>query len=114
MAPRIFKKYNKLVRDKIPEIIKANGDSCATKILGQEEYVKALDEKLNEELAEYQESKSLEELADMLEVMMAIAKAKGYEWSAVMKLQEQKRESRGGFDDRVFLEMACVPYVKKD
>ena len=108
-----IKTYNKLVRDKIPEIIEAKGDSCKTRILSQEEYVVELDRKLNEELAEYQESKSLEELADMLEVMMAITKAKGYDWSTVLALQEQKRKSRGGFDNQVFLEIACDPYDKK-
>ena len=62
-------KYHKLVRDRIPQIIESQGKTCVTEVLSQEVYLQMLDEKLNEELAEYQESKSLEELADLLEVM---------------------------------------------
>ena len=58
------KKYNKLVRDRIPEIIAADGKRCTVETLSDEEYLLLLDHKLDEELAEYQESKSLEELAD--------------------------------------------------
>jgi len=70
--------YNKLVRDRIPEIIEADGKTCTTEILSDEQYIKMLDAKLGEELAEYQQSKSFEELADMLEVIHAIVKARGY------------------------------------
>ena len=104
MSAETTKNYNKLVRDKIPTIIESNGDMCKTKILSQEEYMAELDKKLSEELAEYQESKSLEELADMLEVMIAIANSRGYDWSDVMVLRWQKRAERGGFDNKVFLE----------
>ena len=62
----MLKAYRKLVRDRIPEIIEADGNICTWETLSQEEYLNLLDEKLNEELAEYQESKSLEELADLL------------------------------------------------
>ncbi len=65
--------YNKLVRDRIPEIIEASGKRCVCSTLSDEEYLAKLDEKLNEELAEYQESKSMEELADLLEVIRAVA-----------------------------------------
>ena len=61
--------YNKLVRDRIPEIIEADGKVCTTEILPDDRYLRMLDAKLDEELAEYQESKSLEELADLLEVV---------------------------------------------
>ena len=64
-----IKTYHKLVRDRIPEIIESDGKTCVCETLSDEEYIRLLDEKLNEELAEYQESKSLEELADLLEVM---------------------------------------------
>ena len=114
MASNICKQYNKLVRDRIPEIIESKGDSCKTRILCQKEYTSELDRKLNEELAEHQESKSLEELADMLEVMMAITKARGYDWSAVIELQEKKREERGGFDRKVFLEETATPCIEQD
>ena len=64
--------YHKLVRDKIPEMIREQGETPVFRILEQEEYLKELDRKLHEEIREYQEDKSLEELADVLEVMLAI------------------------------------------
>lgn len=97
------KTHNKLVRDKIPEIIQAKGESCTTMILNDKHYLMCLDSKLNEEVNEYQESKSIEEIADILEVLMAIAKARGYSWNDVLKTQLMKRTERGGFDHRVFL-----------
>ena len=62
-----------------------------------------MDEKLSEELAEYQESKSLEELADLLEVMAAVVKARGYSWEELERIRARKREKRGGFEDRILL-----------
>ena len=70
--------YNKLVRDKIPEIIEASGKTCETEILSDEEYLQMLDKKLDEELAEYHQEQNIEELADLLEVLYATAKARGY------------------------------------
>ena len=96
--------YQKLVRDKIPEIIAATGKTCQTRILSREEYIAKLDEKLSEELAEYQESKSLEELADLLEVMEATVKARGYTWNELLQVRDEKRAKRGGFEDRILLE----------
>lgn len=96
--------YQKLVRDKIPEIIAATGKTCQTRILSREEYIAKLDEKLSEELAEYQESKSLEELADLLEVMEAAVKARGCTWDELLQVRDEKRAKRGGFEDRILLE----------
>lgn len=96
--------YNKLVRDKIPRIIEATGQTCRTRVLGEAEYLEKLDEKLNEELAEYQESKAIEELADLLEVMEAAVKARGYCWQELLRIRDEKREKRGGFEDRILLE----------
>lgn len=73
-----MKIHNKLVRDKIPEIIEQSGKKAVTHILREEKYLAALETKLNEEVAEYQEDKNLEELADVLEVLQAICVAKGY------------------------------------
>ena len=73
-----MKQYHKLVRDQIPEIIKADGKICIRETLSDKDYIYLLDQKLNEELAEDQESKSLEELADLLEVMQAVVKARGW------------------------------------
>ena len=70
--------YNKLIRDKIPEIIASSGKQCIVEVMNEAKYIDALDCKLNEELAEYQADKSLEELADLLEVIYAVAVARGY------------------------------------
>ena len=96
--------HNKLVRDRIPEIIEGSGKTCVTRILPQEEYLAALDAKLTEELAEYQADKSMEELADLLEVMMAAAEARGHTFAEVEALRREKAEQRGGFRDRIWLE----------
>ena len=95
--------HNKLVRDRIPEIIEASGKTCVTEVLPQDAYIQALDAKLNEELAEYQQSKSLEELADLLEVMGAVLKARGYTWDDLTRVRKEKRAQRGAFDQRIFL-----------
>lgn len=70
--------YNKLVRDKIPEIIKKDYQSCDIEILSDDAYLTMLDAKLDEELAEYHADQNLEELADLLEVVYAAAIARGY------------------------------------
>lgn len=97
------KHYHKLVRDRIPEIIEAGGKTCATEILSDGEYLRLLDEKLNEELAEYQESKSLEELADLLEVMRAMIHARGVSWEELENLRQEKKARRGGFEKKILL-----------
>lgn len=97
------KTYNKLVRDKIPKIIESSGNTCTTRILSDEEYIEMLDEKLNEECAEYQADKNIEELADMLEVIYAIAKAKGTSIEELEKVRLEKAEKRGGFDEKILL-----------
>lgn len=96
--------HNKLVRDKIPEIIENTGKTAYCHILTEDEYIAELDKKLNEECAEYQADKSLEELADMLEVMYAIAEARGYSVAELERVRAEKAEKRGGFKDRIFLE----------
>ena len=96
--------HNKLVRDKIPEIIEKSGKKAITRTLTQEEYLSELDRKLNEECAEYQADKSLEELADMLEVMYAIAEARGYSVAELEQVRAEKAEKRGRFADRIYLE----------
>ena len=95
--------HNKLVRDRIPEIIEASGRTCVATMLPDDAYIRALDAKLNEELAEYQQSKSLEELADLLEVMGAVVKARGYIWDDLTRVRKEKRAARGAFDKRIFL-----------
>ena len=95
--------HNKLVRDRIPEIIEASGRICITEVLPNDAYIQALDAKLSEELAEYQQSKSLEELADLLEVMGAVVRARGYTWDDLTRVRKEKRAQRGAFDQRIFL-----------
>lgn len=99
-----MKIHNKLVRDKIPEIIEETGKTCSTHILTNEEYIKALDAKLNEEVAEYQVDKNLEEMADILEVLQAICIARGYSVDELEELRTKKAEERGRFQDKIFLE----------
>lgn len=97
------KAYHKLVRDRIPEIIEADGKTCVTEILPDEQYLEMLDTKLNEELAEYQESKSLEELADLLEVIRAVAVARGWTWEDLERVRQDKAAKRGGFEKKILL-----------
>ena len=95
------KQYYKLIRDRIPEIIEAAGKRCTCSILSDEEYLARLDEKLNEELAEYQESKSMEELADLLEVIRAVAAARGSSIEEVEAIRRDKAAMRGGFEKKI-------------
>ena len=107
--------YNKLVRDRIPEIIEASGKTCLTATLSDEAYLHMLDLKLCEELAEYQESKSMEELADLIEVIAATAKARGYSWDQLMRTRNQKRDKRGGFEKKILLmEVSDAPAKAKN
>ena len=99
----MVKTYNKLVRDRIPEIIQSNGQICRTKPLTDEEYIEALDAKLQEECAEYKESRSIEELADIFEVLCAMAICHGFTKEELIAAQEQKRADRGCFEGRIFL-----------
>lgn len=96
--------HNKLVRDRIPQIIEADGKTCVTRVLSDGEYLAALDTKLQEELAEYLEDGSMEEMADLLEVMMAAIEARGHSFAEVEALRQAKAATRGGFRERIFLE----------
>lgn len=96
--------YNKLVRDRIPEIIEADNKICKIKILSNEEYIKMVDTKLDEELAEYHRDQNLEELADLLEVLYAATKARGYSLEDLEKMRKDKCEKRGAFENRILLE----------
>ena len=98
-----MKVYNKLVRDKIPEIIEGDGKTCKTRILSDEEYIAALEAKLNEEVAEYQADKNLEEMADVLEVLQAICIARGYSLNDLEEMKAKKANERGGFKKKMFL-----------
>ena len=101
--------YHKLVRDRIPEIIAEGGNTCICSVLSDDEYLKMLDGKLNEELEEYQESKSMEELADLLEVVRAVALARGSSPDELEEIRRQKAEKRGGFERKILLEEVTEP-----
>ena len=116
-----MKVYNKLVRDKVPEIIKADGKECKTRILSKDEYIAALETKLNEEDAQYQEDKNLEEMADVLEVLQAIGLARGYSLDELEAMRIKKAKERGGFKDKIFLEYVaekrqiaeCIEFITR-
>lgn len=95
--------YNKLVRDKIPQTIAAAGKTPVTRIADRDECYQLLRRKLQEEVAEFLESDSIEELADIHEVLVALAAAKDCEWSEVKRIARDKRAERGGFDERIVL-----------
>lgn len=100
MAVRVC---NKLVRDRIPEIIEAEGKSCSTVTLGVDEYMVMLDAKLDEELQEYHQSGSLEELADLVEVIHAVVRARGWSLAELERVRAEKAATRGAFEKRLLL-----------
>ena len=91
------------MRDRIPEIIRAKGGECTTRILSDEEYKNALDKKLGEELAEYLDSHNPEELADLLEVIYACAALQDLCPADLERIRADKAEKRGGFADKILL-----------
>ena len=99
----MIKKYNKLIRDRIPEIIKESGKTCITEVISDEEYLKMIDAKLDEELAEYHRDQNIEELADLLEVIRAAAIARGYSIEELEKVRAEKAAKRGGFEKKLLL-----------
>ena len=97
--------YNKLVRDKIPEDIDRElGRKCKYRILNDTEYLKELNRKVIEEANEFIEENSIEELGDLMEVIKAIMKLKGYNMEEVEKAMETKKEKKGAFNNKIFLE----------
>jgi len=100
-------KYNKLVRDNIPDIIRAKGEVPVTKKLKPAEYKKALLKKLQEEAAEVADAKTtlrlVDELADVEEVLAALRRAYNIERASVSAARRAKRKKRGGFSNRTFL-----------
>ena len=96
-------KYHKLVRDLIPDIIEASGKTCLTEILSDDEYLRMIDAKLDEELAEYHKDQNIEELADLLEVLYAAAIARGYTVEQLEQVRTEKAEKRGRFQNKILL-----------
>lgn len=96
-------RYDKLVRDRIPEIIVAGGREPVTRVLNDAEYLAALHRKLDEELQELHEAGSLEEMADLLEVLLALCEASGHTREALETARAAKAEARGRFRERIYL-----------
>ncbi|RWZ58696.1 phosphoribosyl-ATP pyrophosphohydrolase [Halobacillus fulvus] len=100
-------KYNKLVRDRIPEIIEANGKSFQSRTLEEQEYIHSLRAKLQEEMTEYlateNNHESLTELADLLEVVHALAHTHNGTMEELELIRQHKKKERGAFQNRVFL-----------
>lgn len=95
--------YNKLIRDRIPAIIEASGRNRVTEILSDEDYLRMLDAKLDEELAEYHKGQNIEELADLMEVIYAAAIARGYTLEQLEQIRTEKAAERGGFMKKILL-----------
>lgn len=99
-------KYNKLVRDKIPERIEAKGELCRMRVASESEFWDKLKDKLSEELEEFRKAESMDELADILEVIDAICEHKGWNKEEIVELQQLKKFERGGFSKKIILEEA--------
>ena len=94
---------SKVVRDRIPEIINQAGKKPVIEVVSNEMAIRGLEEKLYEELEEYMADHSLEEMADLLEVMHGILYLKGIPWDDLEAIRVKKREERGGFEQRILL-----------
>ena len=94
----------KLVRDRIPEIIQEDGKTPIIRIMDEEEYVRELGRKVWEEVEEYRADGSIEEMADVLEVLQAICIARGYTLQQLEEVRRKKAAERGGFKKRIYWE----------
>jgi predicted house-cleaning noncanonical NTP pyrophosphatase (MazG superfamily) len=99
-----MKTYNKLVRDRIPQLIVEDGRKPFTRFLNDWEYLAELKKKLQEEISEYAKSGELEELVDIGEVIHAILTVENVSVETYQRMRLEKREARGGFEKRIFLE----------
>ena len=96
-------KYGKAIRDKIPEIIRDSGANCIVKALPNDEFLLELEKKLGEEVDEYLQSKSPDELADLIEVIYRISELRGIPLEKLEKIRLDKAEKRGGFTKNLYL-----------
>lgn len=95
--------YNKLIRDRIPEIIASKGGNAEIRILSAEEYPVYLEAKLDEEVGEFHRDHTAEELADILEVVYALATEMGVSREELLDIYQKKHDARGGFEKRLLL-----------
>ncbi|WP_028855973.1 nucleoside triphosphate pyrophosphohydrolase [Psychrilyobacter atlanticus] len=99
-----MKIYNKLVRDRIPEIIKENGKKSHCHTADDKEYLVALKAKINEEVEEFYETPCIEEMADILEVLRALGDYYGFSEDEIERARLEKNRKRGAFKNRIILE----------
>ena len=99
----MIKVYNKAIRDKVPEIIEASGASCIVHVLDDEKFVDKLVIKLDEEIEEYKESKSIEELCDLIEISYRIAEINGVSNKELEEIIKKKNRERGKFKKNLYL-----------
>jgi len=95
--------YNKAIRDNIPDIIKKSGNECSVKTLSDDEFLKELEKKLREEIEEYLDNSSVEELADIVEVIERISQLKGVSFDELERIRQKKGDERGRFKNNLFL-----------
>ena len=100
-----MKIYDKLVRDRIPEIIENSGNHCEVEIVNDEVALEYLYKKLNEEVEELLEDKNLEEIADVVEVLFAIGKKYGYSEEDILRRRSEKKVKSGGFENNIVLKI---------
>lgn len=103
------RRYNKLVRDKIPDIIRAQNQEPVISILDRTDYAKALHKKLLEEFLEYQHDNTIEELADILQAVYSLARTHGTTADELEAIRKKKEDEQGGFEKRIFLKHVLVP-----
>ncbi len=100
----VYMKYNKLVRDKIPEYIKKKGGKAIFHIAKNKEYWLKLKEKLQEEIKEFEKEESIEEMADIMEVIETMCKYKKFNKQKLEKTKEEKAKERGKFKKKIILD----------
>ncbi|MDY0293981.1 MAG: nucleoside triphosphate pyrophosphohydrolase [Candidatus Methanomethylophilaceae archaeon] len=101
--------YNKIVRDNVPHLIELDGGGCRTRTAGAEERYELLKRKLLEETGEFSESDEAEELADIMEVVFALAGILGYTEDDLVSMRKRKRKEAGGFQHGIVLEETYRP-----
>ena len=106
--------YNKLVRDKIPDIINKTEAIAKFRILSKDEYLIELNRKLEEELKEYLDSGNIEELADLEEVLRAILDLRECSYENFESIRRAKVDERGAFNKRIFLEGVISKDIKEN
>lgn len=98
-----MKVYDKLVRDRIPEIIESSGNKCEIEVVSDDVALEYLYKKLNEEVSELLEDKNLDEIADVMEVLFAIGSKYGYSEDDILNRRNEKKDTRGGFEGNLIL-----------